>query len=42
MSEIDDTAIDTVTKKYRAQYGFNFKIDATPGMPPSNPSFGRS
>jgi hypothetical protein len=31
MSEIDDTAIDTVTKKYRAQYGFNFKIDATPG-----------
>src|SRR6202171_1912503 len=31
MSETDDTAIDTVTKKYRAQYGFNFKIDATPG-----------
>jgi hypothetical protein len=31
MSEIDDAAIDTVTKKYRAQYGFEFKIDATPG-----------
>jgi hypothetical protein len=31
MSEIDDTAIATVTKKYRARYGFGFKIDATPG-----------
>lgn len=31
MSEIDDAAIDTVTQKYRARYGFDFKIDATPG-----------
>jgi hypothetical protein len=31
MSEIDDTAIHTVTEKYRARYGFDFKIDATPG-----------
>jgi hypothetical protein len=31
MSEIDDAAIDTVTKKYRTRYGFDFKIDATPG-----------
>jgi hypothetical protein len=29
MSEIDDTAIHTVTEKYRARYGFDFKNDAT-------------